>query len=318
MSSTALAPTSQSISQTTSAQKSSSPLTSTLSSLPTLNLTPKKEEQRSKPETPKQQTGQWVHPHMDEVIRRRNATNFDSSNMQSILISSAFLITSLFLRSILGYTFPLSWLRAVHPYPLYAIWLLQAVLVANIGIALLPLFRKPDACEDVPLTPQQRRLLGLPPMSRPATPQEKEQYVTPPRFSKSTPRSSPATSLRAEASGSPLSGRGTPLDASFRSGSGSPFASQNSLRRTESGSPLSGPAAGLRSGAERRKLSYTGTSGSPPALSAFNDSSPFGSTPTKEKRASVGLNNKWLYEKGRGSPRGSPRLSGSFGGSVFS
>ncbi|EME82517.1 uncharacterized protein MYCFIDRAFT_82421 [Pseudocercospora fijiensis CIRAD86] len=316
MSSTALAPTSQSISQTASGQKSSSPLTSTMSSLPTLNLTPKKEEHKSNPETPKQQTGQWVHPRMDEVIRRRNATNFDSSNMQSILVSSAFLVVSLFLRSVLGYTFPLSWLRAVHPYPLYAIWLLQAVLVANIGIALLPLFRKPDACEDVPLTPQQRQLLGLPPMSRPATPQEKEQYVTPPRFSNSTPRSSPASSLRAEASSSPLSGRSTPLDGSFRSGSGSPFASQT-LRRAESGSPLSGPAAGLRSGAERRRLSYTGNSGSPLALGAF-DSSSFGSTPSKEKRASVGLNNKWLYEKGRGSPRGSPRLSGSFGGSVFS
>lgn len=216
-------------------------------------------------------------------------------------------------------SFPLSWLRAMHPYPVYSIWLLQFLLLANISVALLPLIRKPDACEDVPLTPQQRKLLGLPPMSRSATPQEKEQYVTPPRFS-TTPRSSPTTSLRGEASSSPLSGRGTPLDSSFRSGSGSPFASpmgQNGLGRTDSGSPISGPAAGLRSGAERRRLSYNGQQGTSLGLGAF-DSSPFSATPTKEKRASVGLNNKWLYEKGRASPRASPRLSSSFGGNVFS
>jgi nucleoporin POM34 len=43
-------------------------------------------------------------------------------------------------------------------------------------------------------------------------------------------------------------------------------------------------------------------------------------TPTKSGKASVGLNSKWLYEKGRGSPRASfgAGLEGwGGGGSVF-
>ena len=50
--------------------------------------------------------------------------------------------------------------------------------------------------------------------------------------------------------------------------------------------------------AERRRLSYNfGTS-------EFDaGGSMMGTTPTKiNNRASVGLNSKWLYEKGRGSP----------------
>lgn len=138
-------------------------------------------------------------------------------------------------------------------------------------------------------------------MSRPATPQEKEQYVTPPRFSRSnTPRSS-GSSVHAEVSGSPLSGRGTPLEPGtfIKSASGSPF---GSTQRPTSAmqSPLNTGA--LRSGGERRRLSYTSNRSSPLSESLFDTSGSMG-TPTKSNKASVGLNNKWLYEKGRGSPR---------------
>lgn len=146
-------------------------------------------------------------------------------------------------------------------------------------------------------------------MSRPATPQEKEQWITPPRYSRSrsaTPQSA-ASSLRAQASDSPSSGSmfgATPQ----REGSGSPFS-------TQSYSPmLSGAAAG---GGERRRLSYNARS-SPLSVSDFDAStaSTTGmgtatestSTPTRKgNRASVGLNNKWLYEKGMGLGKGSPR-----------
>jgi nucleoporin POM34 len=208
-------------------------------------------------------------------------------------------------------------------------------MLLNILIATLPLWRKPDACEDVPLTPRQRSLLGLPPMTRPATPHEQEQYVTPPRFSRSaTTPTSRTSSLNATRGGSsPLSGRGTPLDGgsgSFRlttsSATGSPWGSPaqgNQLRRTESGnsSLLLGGGGGdySESGGERRRLSYTALSNNSSVL----DISGFESiarmeTPTKEKRASVGLNNKWLYQRDRGSSGSGRGLRGSLpAGSIW-
>lgn len=188
------------------------------------------------------------------------------------------------------------------PYATPALLTLRALLVINIGISLLPLFRAKDACEDIPLTPQQRHALGLPPMSRPATPQEQAQWVTPPRFSRSaTPVShsgSPADSLRI-ARGSPLSGRGS-ANASPLELSGSPF---NGSAQRGRGSPFS-PSADRR-----------GSRGS-----SVSDFDGFGSpSPIKSPhKASVGLNSKWLYEKGRASNgRASPSMSGWGTGSVF-
>jgi nucleoporin POM34 len=167
-----------------------------------------------------------------------------------------------------------------------------------VGIAAMPLFRKPDPCHDIPLTPAQRQLLGLPPSSRPATPQEKEQWITPPRYSRSasnTPLSS-TSSLRAEVSGSPI----PPLSAPYGSG-----------KRRQSGSPLT--PGGVE---ERRRLSLNRNS--PLNISEFDAAGSVGTPSKVNQRASVGLNSKWLYEKGRASPTGS-RISGSgWGtGSVF-
>lgn len=260
----------------------------------------------------------WIHPRMDEVLRRRDATNFDNNNVRAIALSSAIIVVSFFVPNLLhrmfvqlpgpsmvvstdGSSLPPAWLHAIQPYPNYALWLIRLVFTLSIGVALIPLLRVPDTCEDIPLTPSQRQLLGLPPMSRAATPQEQQQYFTPPRFSRSnTPRSS-SSSIRPEPSDSPLSGRGTPLDgSSFRApGSASSF-SPAGLQRTMSGSQNSAMRAG---GAERR-LSFTSTRSSPLSLSEFEAVGNV-QTPTKGHRASMGLNNKWLYEKGKGSPRGS-------------
>ena len=187
----------------------------------------------------------------------------------------------------------------IPPPPTYPLLLLRAFLLLNIALACRPLLRKADTCEDIPLTPAQRQLLNLPPLSRPATPQEKDQYITPPRYSRSA---TPNSSLRVAVSDSPLSGRSstTPLD--FRS-----------PQRGSSGSPLT------PSGAERRRLSYNNnnnpSSRSSPLSTSEFDAAGLLATPTKVgQRASVGLNNKWLYERGRGSSgaRGSGSGSGGF------
>lgn len=155
--------------------------------------------------------------------------------------------------------------------------------------------------------------MGLPPMSRPATPQEEAQYVTPPRYSRSaTPRSSfgsagsLADSLRVQARGSPLSGRGSPFDGSVSvnspfgstrrgSGSGSPFSASPLKDKMFSNSEL-GRRGSLGSSMGRR--GSLGSSRGSPMGGDFDNLS----SPAKSGRASVGLNSKWLYQKGRASP----------------
>lgn len=108
MSSTALVPSTQAATQTNTSQHKSSSLSSlSSSSLPTLNLTPKKNAGTPvKPATPRQ-TGQWTHPRVGEVARRRNATNFDSGNMKSIVYSSGMIVLSLFFPDLLWHTYVL-------------------------------------------------------------------------------------------------------------------------------------------------------------------------------------------------------------------
>lgn len=180
-------------------------------------------------------------------------------------------------------------------------WLLLTVrlmLVANIVVALLPLARRyyPDDISDIPLTPSQRQIMGLKPdVATPQTPGSayaSPNYVTPPRYQKSTPRSS-FSNQGDRGSQSPLSG--SPRASMAKSTSNSPFS-------PSTGSPLFQKAVG---GGSAKRLSF---GGSPLSGSFFSDSSSSATpgTPTPGTgKASVGLNNKWLYEKRRDSPRSS-------------
>lgn len=282
--------------------------------------------------------GSWQHPRLNEVIRRQNASRFDSNNVRIISLNVFLLAASLYIISVFRYVYALQtrfhdfcllelinhtrlpprFFASLQPFLSYILYLLRAFFLLNISIATMPLLRSPDACEDIPLTPAQRQLFGLPPMSRPATPQEEEQYVTPPRYSRSaTPQS--GSSLRADVPGSPLADRGMPLD-------GSEF--RKSVSNSPRPSPLGGSGRSNAEGAygERRRLSFQDSRGSPRSggsgwPSEFDAALMSGgtSTPFMRSKASVSLNNKWLYEKGRGSPRsGTSGLSGFGGsGSVF-
>lgn len=140
----------------------------------------------------------------------------------------------------------------------------------------------PDDLLDIPLTPSQRTSMGLKPSAdRSAYASPASAYVTPPRYNRSTPRSSFSTTGE------------RPL-----LGSGSPGLAQ-SLIRSASGT---GYSPGLSSSANKR-ASFGG--GSPFDSSLFRESgSSAPGTPTPATgKASVGLNNKWLYEKRRDSPR---------------
>ncbi|KAI6838611.1 hypothetical protein KC327_g5339 [Hortaea werneckii] len=282
--------------------------------------------------------GAWQHPRMDEVLRRRDANRFDKSHMQMIALNLALLIltflTSTITRSILPRTLLTS--STYQSTTFYTHLLLRAFLTLNIALSLAPLFRPQDPCDDIPLTDSQRYHLGLPPRTRPATPMEEKNYVTPPRYSRNSTPQSDRASLRLFASDSPLGTRSagaSPLDRSLggRGGSlsGSPFASP-SQRPSPLGARPTG-ATGMNS-SPRRRSSFQGATQRGSPLSGFNDLDGFGSsvfggstgTPTKSSgatttpvgKASVGLNSKWLYEKGWGSPRGGGGGGGG-GGSGF-
>lgn len=187
------------------------------------------------------------------------------------------------------------------PWIWWIIFAIRSLLVVNIGVALLPLARRyyPDDIADIPLTPSQRQSMGLDPnVATPQTPGSayaSPNYVTPPRYQKSTPRSSFSNS--ADRTGqSPLSG--SPRASMAKSTSNSPFS-------PNTGSPLFQKALG--GGSATKRLSYD-SRGSPLSSSLFGDSSASNTpgTPTPGTgKASVGLNNKWLYEKRRDSPRSS-------------
>lgn len=271
--------------------------------------------------------GAWKHPKFDEIARRQYATTFDERNVKIILANAALLLLSSVASSVttqvallraLAYVFPsLAWrmwlldkanehvrkplVALIHTVP-YNEWItltIRLVLLANIVVALLPLARRyyPDDLADIPLTPSQRQVMGLKPgdgtPQTPGSAYASPNYVTPPRYQKSTPRSSFGTPGE-RGSQSPLSG--SPRASMAKSTSNSPFS-------PSTGSPLFQKAIG--GGSATKRLSY---GGSPLSSSFFGDSSSSATpgTPTPvQGKASVGLNNKWLYEKRRDSPRSS-------------
>ncbi len=156
----------------------------------------------------------------------------------------------------------------------------------NIIVALLPLIRAKDNIEDIPLTPSQRKLLGLPPSTKKETPNAV--YSTPPKYSR-TPSLGGTPASNKSYTSSPLSGKGSPASA-IRLGN-SPFSPIPT-------SPLLKAVNGGTSGPRRSSF------GSPSPLGAstsglFGSEGPATPSPSGGKRASVGLNNKWLYERGR-------------------
>lgn len=164
--------------------------------------------------------------------------------------------------------------------------MLQLVPIIQIGVACLPLLRAQDDLSDIPLTNVQRKLLGLPPSSAP-NPDAK--ISTPPRYSR-TPSIAGSVGSRGSYASSPLSGRGSPVVSGTLGGSGSPY--------SPSGSPLFQKSAnGLGNG---RRSSF-GTGSPFGASTSANLFSEPGSPSPGGKRTSVGLNSKWLYEKGRRS-----------------
>lgn len=169
------------------------------------------------------------------------------------------------------------------------------LFVYNILLTLAPIMRTKDNLTDIPLTPTQRAALGLDPNAAAPLPNTPvSPYITPPRYSRSpTPRKSSPGSRSRSPAGSPGSRIESPLLK--RQGSDSPF--------SPSHSPLWQKAVGGSRDSPRQR-SY----GSPSPLGpgTGKDVSILGApstpSPSTGRGTSVGLNSKWLYERGRASP----------------
>ncbi|XXH00549.1 minichromosome maintenance protein 5 [Hypoxylon texense] len=237
--------------------------------------------------------GTWRHPRMQEIIRRQEAATFTDKNLRRIVVNVLLFAAVMAIHSLLARVLPnkKAFPYLVWYYSRYVYWAILAIPVFNIGTNLLPLARHKDDFSDIPLTPSQRKLLGLPPSSAPPTPGSV--YSTPPRFSRTPSISGSAGSKRSISSSprSPFSNQGSPV-ASNGSGNLGGLGLQSS--------PLLQKAM---NGARRSSL---GSLGSPGPLGASTGASLFGGvpdtpspTPAAAKRSSVSLNNKWLYERGR-------------------
>lgn len=192
----------------------------------------------------------------------------------------------------------MSAIDGLHPYTSYIYATIRLLFVVNILFALSPLFRPKDTLSDIPLTPAQRSLLGLPASNGPPTPGST--YATPPRYSRSPATRSVSNTPVASSplGGSPLSGSPMNFNASLSSSMGgtpskagreSPFSPNQaspllhktfSNQRRDSGQSLFG------------RMAEPGTSTPSPGSA----------------KVSVVLNNKWLYEKGRSSQGAGGRL----------
>lgn len=293
------------------------------SSAPRAPMTP------STPSTPAAQvaqtstpSGKWKHPKFDEIARRQYATTFDERNVRAIVANSALLFLSVYgntltstvklleyaacvlscivpiLANVVSST-PINTLIRAIPGSHWGVLLIRLLFVVNIALAFLPLVRRyyPDDIADIPLTPSQRASMGLKAgVLSPQTPGSayaSPNYVTPPRYQRSTPRSG-SFSNQDRSSQSPLSG--SPRGGFALSTSNSPFSPN-----AGGGSPLFQKAL---NGSTTKRLSYGGSPMGGSSLFGDSSSSATPGTPTPStSKASVGLNNKWLYEKRRDSPR---------------
>ena len=176
----------------------------------------------------------------------------------------------------------------VRPIATPALLLLYLLGLYNIAIASLPLVKNKDELADIPLTPTQRSLLGLDPRATPP-PTPGTQYTTPPRYPHSpTPRNISPAARSSSVYSTPITR--SPSFGRERSDSptGSPLLqkavgrTRDPVRRSSYGSPSPlGPGFGGREG------SVLGLPSTP--------------SPTSGRGATVGLNSKWLYNKGRSS-----------------
>ncbi|KAG6006230.1 hypothetical protein E4U21_007193 [Claviceps maximensis] len=233
--------------------------------------------------------GTWRHPRLNEITRRQNATAFTEKNIRQIAYNVAALLALWSVRLIAKLKInPQHLPSTFRTYLSWAWFIFQIVPFVQIVLACLPLVRAKDDLADIPLTAAQRKLLGLSPSSAPPTPDA--QFSTPPRYSR-TPSIAGSVGSRGSYSGSPLSGRGSPNLQGSWGATGSQYSSLSS--------PLL--QKNLAGFGNTRRSSFGSISPFAQSTASNMCPDPGSPSPSAGKRTSVGLNSKWLYERGRRS-----------------
>jgi nucleoporin POM34 len=285
--------------------------------------------------------GTWQHPKLREITRRQAAARFSGHDAKITGANTALLFVSIYfgsaLHSLLSYAAsPLNDIYPSTTIATYTLTIFRLYILINIALTLRPLspyLAKHDTISDIPLTPSQRSLLGLPPSPSPAS----SGFITPPRYrrssssftSLSSTTSNPNTnnsprSISANYASSPLSTSRYTLGFSPGSQSQTPFS--RTTQRTASGSPFSySPSAspllhkavgrGLEPDFNTTFNGSTSTSGFSPGLSrsqsvkersrtSGKDDLDIGGSPSPKGFGGIKtdpkLNYKWLYQTGRG------------------
>ncbi|CCU83013.1 nuclear pore complex component [Blumeria hordei DH14] len=223
-------------------------------------------------------TGTWQHPRLDEIVRRQDATSFQKQNIKKIMYNIGGIVAIYYLGRKLNSTLPLIIQNnlSINQYAKYLLYFLQSIFFYNIVTACLPLFRQTDNLADIPLTPAQRKLLGLSPLATP--PKFNPEFSTPPRYARTS---------------TPLSR--SPIHRERNTGI-STVERDNVISGGTSGSQFS-PLGRLSSSLNSNRRSSTGFSSFGPG---FNISQEIPGSPTPSHlKGSVPLNNKWLYDRGR-------------------
>ncbi|KAK4149447.1 nuclear pore complex component-domain-containing protein [Chaetomidium leptoderma] len=243
--------------------------------------------------------GNWKHPRLAEITRRRSQNIFSEKHIRQIVYNAAALVSVGLLRQVVLPLVPSVLISPVLKQ--YSGWVyatLVLVPLINIVFALLPLVRPQDDLTDIALTPAQRQLLGLPASPRPDTPNSV--YSTPPRYSRTPSLAGSPASIKSYTS-SPLSNMASPGSGRYSSPRfGTSPSKLNAPQYSPSMvSPLRHKAVGGgMNGARTSSFGSTSPLGASTASSVFGDG-PATPTPAAGKRSSVSLNSKWLYEKGR-------------------
>lgn len=284
--------------------------------------------------------GRFQHPRMKEIAQRRSATEFTSKNVQTAVLNAFVLFvtfaTSKYVHDVVDPVIKQTQLDAVGVSTFRILLVVRLLLLSNLCLCfrpLLPYIKKTDAVEDIPLTPSQRALLGLP-RSRSNTPGSEQvgNYITPPRYHKSSPSTfanaaqsgGSGRSISANYSASPLSTSRfavgfspTPQQASATPGrrlSGSPFSPSSPLyNKTLVNSASMNSIAQNQDFTESTRSLLDGNMSTTSFQSSLRRShsmrerggrpqEPGTPSPSAKDRSKVkvqpGLNYKWLYEKG--------------------
>ncbi|KAF3200866.1 hypothetical protein TWF106_005453 [Orbilia oligospora] len=252
--------------------------------------------------------GSWKHPKLDEVLRRQDARSFSDRRVSRALknvgaLGTTFVVTHFFYNSRIYSSLPRNDVANVFYLGIYyLIFVIRIILTYNTVFAIIGPLLGPDPMTDIPLTDDQRSILSLPPTPHSTIINhagEVSQYITPPRYNRSSPL--PQSPLLARPT-TPTQSTTTP---------GRTFANVSGISNISGFSGVSGVSSIGYSGKPR--VTAAGSPIGPGQLlgspGSFRSPSPVFNTPSPFKTIGSGLEKRHSFS----SPMGAGARNGMIG-----